>query len=145
MALSANSNVRTKTPPQRETYKVTSGLIRIYQGALLNFVATGGYVKLGSDTLSEKFAGIATEEVNVTAADNVTPGTFEVEVIPAGNDEHVELTLSAAATFEAALGNKVYVGGDDVVKLSATNTTGGQVGVIRQWISATKVFVDLDS
>lgn len=144
-ALSANANVETKLAPQRTKKQIVDGLIRIYRGALLNYEAANiGYVKLGSDTLSEEFAGIALEEQNLAAADNDADGTYKVEVIPRGSGEWVKLPVTSTITI-ANEGDPVYVDGDDAVDISTgiTNTTGGFVGIIREFISANLAWVQL--
>ena len=145
MSLSDNQIIETKVQPLRLKLKVVDGLIRIYKGALLNYEASNiGYVKLGSDVLSEEFAGIAMEEKNIVASDNPSDGTFEVEVIAKGTGELVKMTTTSTITI-ANENDAVYVDGDDAVDVASgiTNTTGGQVGVIRQFISANKAWVQL--
>jgi len=145
MPLSDNAIIETQEQPVVLKKKIVDGLIRIYKSALLNFEASNeGYVKLGSDTLGEKFVGIALEEKNIVASDNPSDGTFEVEVIQAGSQRLVKLTTTSTITI-ANEGDAVYVDGDDAVDVASgiTNTTGGQVGVIRQFISANKAWVQL--
>lgn len=144
MSLSANSKPRTQVQPARLQYGITSGAIEIFEGALLNF-SSGGYVKKASNTHGEKFAGIALEHKNLAAADNTAGGTFTVEVIPAGSGELVELTITSTITI-LDVGKRVWADDDDSVDIVADgqkNDTAGQVGIIKQYISANKALVQL--
>lgn len=143
MALTDNKIVNLKQAPQRIYRNVVSGLIHIYKGALLNYKSGSiGYVGLGADVLSDQFAGIAMEEVNVSAAQNPTNGTFQVLTIGRGSGELVLLTFTDTLTI-ADEGGNAYVNGDDVVKKSVTNTTGGFVGIIREFVSANLAYVQM--
>ncbi|MCA9405058.1 MAG: hypothetical protein KC684_00840 [Candidatus Omnitrophica bacterium] len=146
MALSDNQVIETKVPDASLKLKVVDGLIRIYRKALLNYEAGNiGYVKLGSDTLSEEFAGISLEEKNLAAADNTSNGTYDVEVLPKGCGKLIKLAVTSTITI-ANEGDTVYVDGDDAVDIASgiTNTTNGRVGTIKQFISANEAWVKLD-
>lgn len=143
MALTDDKIVNIKQSPQRILRNVVAGLITIYKGALLNYKAGDvGYVKLGSDTLSENFAGIAMDNLTVTAAQNPSDGTFQILTIGRGSGELVLLTFTDTLTI-ANEGAACYVNGDDVVKLSVVNTTGGFVGIIREFVSANLAYVQM--
>ena len=144
-ALTDNQIVETKVAPQRVKLQVVDGVIRIYKGAFLNYEAANiGYVKLGSDTLSEEFAGVALEEKNLAAADNTADGTFDVLVVPRGSGEWIKANVSSTITI-ANEGDEVYVDDDGAVDIASgiTNTTGGLVGYIRKYISANSAWVQL--
>lgn len=145
MALSANKVYDIKHQPVRSELKVVDGAVHLYEGALLNYEASNiGYVMAGSDTLNQEFAGIAVEELNVAAADNTSDGTYSVRVIPRGSGEWVLMDVTSTITI-ANEGDPVYVDTDEYVDLSTgiTNTTGGFVGIIRQFVSANKAWVQL--
>lgn len=144
MALSANRKLQRKAQPAIKKLKCVNGELHIYEGALLNYEASNiGYVMPGTDTLSQEFAGIALEEVNVAAADNTADGTFSVEVLPRGCGEEVLLDMSVGITI-ANEGDAVYLENDGQVGISGvTNTTGGFVGIIRQFVSNTQAWVQL--
>lgn len=145
MALSANVNLRVAQSPYVNRKSVVDGAIHIYRGAILNHEAGNvGNVKLGSDTLLEEFAGIALEEWNIAAGDNTADGTYKVECYDRGCGLLFELTITSNITV-ANIGDKVYVDGDDKVDLSSgiLNTTGGFVGIIREFISTNKALVQL--
>jgi len=145
MALSANQVVNTKVQPARLKLKVVNGAIHIYRGAILGYESGNiGYVDLGADTLTDEFAGIAMDELNVAAADNATDGTYDIEVIPRGSGELVKLTVTSTITI-ANEGDAVYMDGDDKVDISSgiTNTTGGLVGIIRQFVDGNTAWVQL--
>ena len=149
MALSANVILEVKEQPVEEELKVVDGAIHIFQGALLNYEASNiGYVQLGSNTLSQEFAGIAIEEKNIAAADNASDGTYVIKVISRNSGRWVKLTLESTISI-ANEGDVVYVQDDDAVDLAANlgvdvNTTGGAVGTIRRFISANLAWVQLD-
>lgn len=145
MALSANKVFDIKHQPAQLTLKAVNGALHIYEGALLNYEAGNiGYVMPGTDVLSAEFAGIALEELNVAAADNVSDGTFKVKVLSRGCGELVLMDVTSTITI-ANEGDAVYVDTDEYVDISTgiTNTTGGFVGIIRQFVSANKAWVQL--
>lgn len=145
MSLSANKIIQTKQSPARLRLKVVDGLIHIYKGALLNYEASNiGYAKPGSDTHGEEFAGIAVDELSVAAAANTADGTYEIDVIPKGSGELVLMDITSTITI-ANEGDVVFADGDDKVDLVAgvVNNTLGQVGIIRQFVSANKAWVQL--
>ena len=149
MALSANAIIERKEQPQRLKLKVVDGLVQIYKGALLEYELSNiGYVQPATTDQARpaqpEFAGIALEEVSQAAADNTSDGTFEVLVIPRGSGEYVKLTTTATITV-ANEGDAVYMDHDGAVDLvgNVSNTTGGLVGIIRQFVSANKAWVQL--
>lgn len=146
MALSDNLIIETKPSPVRTKLKVVDGLIRIYKGALLAYEAANiGYVKLAADELTSEFAGIALEEINVAAADNGADGTYSVEVLTRGCGEWVNLAVRSNITI-ANEGDPVYMDGDDYVDIASgivSSVTNGLVGVIRQFISTNRAWVQL--
>lgn len=145
MSLSDNQVIETMVPDADFKVKLVDGLIRVYKGALLNYEAGNiGYAKLGSDTHSEEFVGIALEEKNLAAADNLTNGANEVLIMPKGCGKLVKLTITSTITV-ANEGDSVYVDGDDAVDLVAgvVNNTLGLVGVIKKYISANQAWVKL--
>lgn len=143
MALSDNKIVQLKQSPQRILRNIISGTIHIYKGALLNFKSGSiGYVGLGADVAGDQFAGIAMEEANLVSATNLANGTFQVLTIGRGSGELVLLTFTDTLTI-ADEGGNAYVNGDDVVKKSVTNTTGGFVGIIREFVSANLAYVQM--
>lgn len=143
MALTDNKIVNIKQSPQRILRGVISGTVHLYKGALLNFKAGSiGYVGLGADVLNDQFAGIAMEEKNLVSATNPTNGTFQILTLGRGCGDLVLLNFTDTLTI-ADEGAACYVNGDDVVKKSVTNTTGGFVGIIREWISSSQAYVQM--
>ena len=146
MPLTDNQIVESKVFPLRLTLKCVSGLLHIYRGALLAY-KTGkiGYVGLAADELVSEFAGIALNEVDVTAAANTADGTYEVLVMPRGCGELVKLNVRSNITI-ANEGDPVYMDGDDYVDISsgiASSTTLGMVGIIRQFVSTNVAWVQM--
>lgn len=146
MALSDNLIVRTQVPPQRVKLKCVDGLLHIYKGANLMYEASNiGYVMNAADILTAEFAGIAMEEINVSAADNAADGTYEIAVIPRGSGEWIERDVRSNITI-ANEGDPVYMDGDDYVDIAsgiASSVTNGMVGIIRKFISTNKAWVQL--
>lgn len=148
-ALADNQTIETKMQPLRLKLKIVDGAIRIYKGALLQYEpANIGYVQLAADTattaLQGEFAGIALEEKNLAAADNTADGTHEVEVMARGTNELVKLNVTSTITI-ANEGDAVYMDDDGAVDVASgiSNVTGGLVGIIRQYVSANKAWVQL--
>lgn len=145
MSLSANKLIQTKAQPVITKLKVVDGLVHIYKGALLNYESGNiGYVQPATDALTNEFAGIALDELSVAAADNTADGTYEIEVLTRGCGQWFLADVTSTITI-ANEGDPVYVDTDDKVDLAAgvTNTTGGFVGIIRQFVSANKAWVQL--
>jgi hypothetical protein len=143
MALSANKKIVRKAQPAVTKLQCVDGLLHIYKGALLNYEASNiGYVMPATNTNGQEFAGIALEELSVSAADNSADGTYEIEVLPRGCGEEVLIDFGETIANE---GDGVYAISDDTVKLTASsvNTTGGMVGIIRQFVSTTKAWVQM--
>src|SRR5262249_6433668 len=104
-----------------------------------------GYVGLAADELTSEFAGIALEERNLAAADNTADGTFTVPMLTRGCGEIVEMDITGNITI-ANVGDPVYMGGDDKVDVAAgiaLSTTNGMVGIIREFISTNKAWVQM--
>jgi hypothetical protein len=144
MALSANKVVQKKAQPAITKLKVVDGAVHIYKGAHLNYEASNiGYVMPATDVLSAEYAGIALDELDVAAADNTADGTYEIDVLPRGCGEEVLMDMAVSITI-ANEGDPVYVESDDTVGISGvTNTTGGLVGIIRQFVSTTTAWVQM--
>lgn len=147
MPLSANQIIETKKSPVTHKVKLVDGLLHVYKGALLQYEAGNiGYAELGADTMGaiDEFAGIALEEVNVSAADNGADGTYTCQVLSRGCGEWVKLPVTSNITI-ANVGDAVYVDTDEKVDIASgiLNTTGGFVGIIREFISTNLAWVQL--
>lgn len=146
MSLSANKLIVRKAAPTITKLKCVDGLLHIYKGAHLQYEGGNiGYVTPATDNSTGEYAGIALEEIDVAAADNTADGTFEVEVLPRGCGECVLMDVDSTITI-ANEGDPVYMESDDEVDLSTgvTNTvTKGLVGIIRQFVSSNKAWVQM--
>ena len=141
MALTKSEQWFTKTGSYIE-YGVLAGAINIYQSAILNKDATGtAYVKLGSDTASEVFAGIATQELIQSAGGS--NGDNIIRVLKAGSGESVKLKVTTGSLTKANIGTKVYVDGDDAVDFVGGVTNNVYVGVIDDIYDANYAWVKL--
>jgi len=150
MALSANKLIEKKAQPVITKLKVVDGAIHIYKGAHLAYEAGNiGYVELATDTKTgsnyPEYAGIALDELNVSAADNDADGTYEIEVLTRGCGQWVLADITSNITI-ANEGDPVYMDTDDKVDLSSGvvhSVTNGLVGIIRQFVSTNKAWVQL--
>lgn len=149
MNLSANKVIHKKPSPTIKKLKVVDGAIHIYKGANLSYEAGNiGYVQLSVDNFANKnseFAGIALEELDVAAADNTADGTFEIEVLGRGNGEEILMDITSTITI-ANEGDPVYVDTDEYVDIASGIThsvTTGMVGIIRQFVSGNKAWVQM--
>ncbi len=146
MALSANKVINRKPAPTPKKLKVVDGAIHIFNGANLVYEAANiGYVMLGTDRLTDEFAGIALEELEVSAADNASDGTYEILVLPRGCGEEILMDITSSITI-ANEGDPVYVDTDEYVDIASgvVNTvTNGLVGIIRQFVSTNKAWVQM--
>jgi len=146
MSLSANNIIQRKQQPVIKKKKVVDGAIHIYKGAHLAYEGGNiGYVMLASDVTLNEYAGIALEELNLAAADNTSDGTFEVEILQRGCGQEVLLDITSAISI-ANEDDPVYMDGDDAVDISSGishSTTFGLVGIIREFVSANKAWVQM--
>ena len=145
VALTDNRVLETKQAPVHTKLKLADGAVTVFRGALLTYESGNiGYVQLGTDVLTDEFAGIATENKTLVAGDNVSDGDNEIEVITRGSGDWVKLPVTSTITI-ANEGDPVYVDTTNEVDVAAgiTNTTGGLVGIIRQFISANLAWVQL--
>ena len=144
-ALSANKIVVKKAQPAIKKLKCVDGALQIYNGGFVVYEASNiGYVMTAEDTLLAEFAGIALEEITKAAADNTSDGDFEVEVLQRGCGQEVLMDVTSTITI-ANEGDPVYVDTDNEVDIASgiENTTGGFVGIIRQFVSANKAWVQM--
>lgn len=145
MALSKNKVVDRKPSPLEQDESCVDGALHIYKGANLNYEAGNiGYVMPATDVLSAEFCGIALEEMNVAAADNTANGTKKVRVLKRGCGETVLMDITSNITI-ANEGDAVYADTDEKVDIASgiLNTTGGFVGIIRQFVSTNKAWVQM--
>lgn len=145
-ALIDNVIIRRKPHPTPMKLKVVDGAITIFKGAHLAYEGGNiGYVQLAADELLSEYAGIALESKTLTAALNTSDGTFEIEVLPRGNSELIEMIVTSTITI-ANEGDPVYMDDDGAVDIAsgiAFSTTLGQVGIIRQFVSSNKAWVQM--
>ena len=140
MTLSANAAIVDVKDFTRYKQAVASGAIHFYKGAICNFNSSG-YVKLGTDTSGELFAGIALEELNqATGGSNADN---DILLIPAKSGAVVELTLASVAVTN--IGSSAYVSADDAVALVGATTHDVRVGtIVALSTTANKCLVKLD-
>lgn len=146
MSLSANKVIQRRQQPTIRKVKVVDGAIHIYKGAHLAYEGGNiGYAQLAADETLSEYVGIALEELDVAAADNTADGTYEVEILPRGCGEEVLMDTTGTITI-ANEGDPVYMDTDDKVDLStgvSHTTTYGLVGIIREFVSGNKAWVQM--
>jgi len=127
---------------------VVSGALDIYVGDNINYNASG-YAKAASDTATELFAGIAMEELHVSATENSAAGKYVIKVLPAhaGNVVRRKLTATRAT---AIPGTDVYISKSDSATLKEVAlatvsedvvTNNVKVGKIAAFVSTSEVDV----
>jgi len=148
-ALTDNVIIETKKSPVSTKLKVVDGLIRIFKGALLEYELSNiGYVQPATADIAREnqpeFAGISLDELDKSAALNTTDGTFSVAVMTRGVGDWIKLPVVSTITI-ANEGDPVYMDGDASVDIASgiLNTTGGLVGIIRQFIGANSAWIQL--
>ena len=139
MPLSANQVIQYKNSPVNVDIEVASGAIRIYAGAILNR-NTSGYAKLGGDVASEKFGGIALDELD--QASGGSNGDNKIRVLAPGSGRWVKMNVTGTIT-RANIGDKVYSDGDAAGDLTAGVTNNVEVGTIREFIDANTAWVEI--
>lgn len=131
------SNITAARTVQRgqgeiRAYKMIASL-KIFQGGMVSVVAASGNAQKAGDTASTKFVGVADK-----TADNSTgaAGAKKVKVWAKG-----VFDFACASADQTWVGVKVYAVDDQTVALAATTTNDVLVGVVTEFVSATKVFV----
>ena len=125
MALTENIKVNITPDTTYQNREVASGAIHFYTGAICNY-NTSGYLKLGSDTASEIFAGIAFDELDQASGGN--NGDNSLKTIAAKSGVAVKLGFTGVTI--ADLGKDVFVNGDDFVALAGTTANDVRVGSV---------------
>lgn len=145
MSLSQNKIIVRKSAPLEIDKPCVDGLLHIYKGGLLVHEAGNiGYLMPGTDVLNAKFGGIALEELHVSAAENSANGTFKVRVLAPKCGETVLMDITSNITV-ANEESPVYVDTDEKVDIASgiLNTTGGYVGIIKQFVSTNSAWVQM--
>lgn len=144
----SNSKVEFRHGIHSLEVPVVSGALDIYVGDNINYNADG-YAKAASDTATEKFAGIAMEELHVSATDNSAAGKYAIKVLPANVGNVVRRKLSATRA-TAVPGTDVYISKSASATLKEVAlatvsdnavTNNVKVGKIAAFVSTTEVDV----
>ena len=144
----SNSKVEFRHGVHSLEVLVVSGALDIYIGDNINYNADG-FAKAASDTATEKFAGIAMEELHVSATENSEAGKYAIKVLPANVGNVVRRKLSATRA-TAVPGTDVYISTSASATLKevalATVASGSvtnkvKVGKIAAFVSTTEVDV----
>jgi len=110
-----------------------AGSTTVLQGALVA-VGSSGFATNAADTANLKFVGVADKTSRNTAGN----GAKKVRVWANG-----VIDLACTGATQAWVGQKVYAVDNQTVALAATTTNDVLVGVVTEFVSATKVFVAL--
>lgn len=111
------------------------GAVKVFAGALVSVVVATGYGIKSGDTAGHKFVGVADKTVDNSAG---AAGAKKVRVWANG-----VFDFACASADQTWVGLKVYAVDDQTVALVATTTNDVLVGVVTEFVSATKVFVSL--
>ena len=134
------SNLTADREDQRQDgilLSVPMSAVKLYKGSLVAF-NTGGYAAKAADTSGFFLAGVAHEQVDNSGGSN---GSQNIRVIRKGV---FEFNFSGTAT-QATVGAQVYMVDDNTVAVAATTTNDVLVGRVVQFVSATKVRVELSA
>jgi hypothetical protein len=136
-ALAVDTNIITQIRPDLLSYAVADN-VKIYKGSLVT-VNAAGYAIPATDTASTVFAGIADSNV-----DNTTTGhTAGGKSVLLQRDRTALLLGSGFAQSSVGLG--VYVLDSGTVALTGGVTNHVLVGYVCKYVSATQVWVVLNS
>lgn len=108
---------------------------RIYAGTMSYIDASTGYLTGDDDGGSNRFAGMVVDEVDNSAG---SAGDLNAEVYSRG-----EYELVGSGFSQANVGDKVYAIDNYTIQASATSAT--LVGVCTEYISSTKLTVDVEA
>jgi len=135
--MSENTTTYKKHSVEYVDIPLASGVLSIGVGDNISYNAAG-FGKVTTDTAGEKFAGVSTQAVELSAAGNPANGTYFLRVIVPRSVNVVKRNI--AATRAAALpGTKVYAKSAKEFAL-AGNVDGGE---IFEFISTTECWVKI--
>lgn len=136
-ALAVDTPITTKIRPDLLSYAMADNVL-IYKGSLVT-VNAGGYAIPAADTASTVFAGIADSHVDNTVTGH-TAGGKSVKI----QRDRVALLLGSGFA-QSSVGLAVYVLDSGTVGLTGAVTNHILVGYVYQYVSATQVWVVLNS
>jgi len=136
-ALAADTPVTTKIRPDLLSYAMADNVV-IYKGSLVT-VNASGYAIAAADTASTVFAGIADEHMDNTLTGH-TAGGKSIKL----QRDRVALLTGSGFT-QATVGLAVYVLDSATVAVTGGVTNHILVGYVYQYVSATQVWVVLNS
>lgn len=123
--LTENKKIAHFPDPTYYKQPVASGAIEFFKGGICNF-NTAGFVKLGTDTASENFAGIARDELDqATGGSN---GDNSLELLMAGSGNLVILDITGVV--QADINKDVFVVDTGSVALVGVTSNDVRVGKI---------------
>ncbi len=105
--------------------------VKIYKGALV--ILSGGYAAVGADTASALCAGVAEEQADNTIAGH-TAGGIRVRV-----RSGCDFLLTSSGLAQTDVGAQVKI--TDSATVAKTSTNNVNAGRIREFVSATSVWV----
>jgi len=109
---------------------MVDGALAIETGHIING-DTSGYGKIGGDTASEVFLGIAQKPITKTAAENTADSKFSLEVLAKGSGKIAWLPYTGTITIaDVMAGTSVYVDSSTEVALVGDTTNDVLVGAL---------------
>lgn len=128
-AVTSNQLITSKLPGHRVALKVTAAT-KYYQGTLVFIDASTGLAVIDDASGANRFAGIC-----ISYTDSAE-GATHVEVYTDG-----EFELVGSGFTQASVGVLVHAIDNYTIQASATNAS--QVGIVTEYISSTRVMVDI--
>lgn len=135
-ALAADTPISTKIRPDVLSYPVADNVL-IYKGALVSLHS--GYLVPAADTAGDVFVGIADQHADNTVVGHAAGGISCM----VQRDRVALLTTSGMA--QSNVGATVYVLDSGTVALTGGVTNHVAVGTIENFVSATQVWVSMNS
>lgn len=131
MAVTANQVIEKREG--RRSYPVAAS-VKIYEGTLV-FLTAAGYATDVTATGVNGFVGVAVEQADNSSG---SAGDITVEVWAEG-----EFVLQGTGFAQADVGSKVYAEDNFTVGVSIS-TASVPIGMVTEYISSTKIRVDID-
>lgn len=134
--MTALSAAKKSTDRQNgDVYSFQQAAVKIWEGAIVS-VNAAGYATNGSDAANDVFVGIAEETV-----DNASGAAGDKSIKVRRNGIYT-FVFSGTATI-ADVNTPVYIVDNQTVALAATTTNDVLIGRIVEFVTATKVRVDI--
>lgn len=135
--MSENTTTYKKHSVEYIDIQLASGAHSIGVGDNLNY-NVAGYAKVSTDTAGEKYAGVSTQAIEISAAGNEADGKYSIRVISPRAVNVVKRDITATRA-TALPGTKVFVKNAKECALSGNV----EAGEIFEFVSATECWVKI--